>query len=605
LRACECDPVLLDAHLNAVNLLRKLGRFEEALAVCNAIAARHPQAAAPLFNAGNLLRDLLRPREAIDAYRRAIALQPALAEAHCNLGTLLLQQGAFAEAIAAFKEALALAPDLADAHCNLGAAYESLGQPAESAAAYRRALACDPARLGVRLQIYHQRRNACDWIGLDIEAPVIAAALPTCRQPIVPFHLLNMVAAPTLHLNCARLWASGIGVKERFTHRQPEADAKTKSRLKIGYLSADFSNHATAHLAIDLFETHDRDKFEIIAYSYGHDDGSAMRQRLVRAFDTFIDLRSFDDRQAARKIFDDGVDILVELKGYTQFARSGIAAHRPAPVQVNFLGYPGTMGADFIDYIIADPIVLPMDEQVHYAEKIVHLPDCYQPNDRARQIADLAPTRRACGLPDEGFVFCCFNHSYKITPDMFDIWMRLLRKVDGSVLWLFDSYPDVRANLAREARDRGVDPSRLIFAPRVPTREHWARLTCADLFLDTLPYSAHTTASEALWVGLPVLTLRGNTFAGRVAASLLAAVGLPELITDARDEYESKALYLATDPSALAALKQKLISNRQTAPLFDTPRFTRHIEAAYRRMWEIWVAGEEVRGFRIPHHEGT
>ena len=600
LRAGELDPNLLEAHFNAANLLRKLGRLEEALVICNAAAKANPTSALPHFNAGNLLRELLRPREAIEAYRQALAREPDDAKAHYNLGDTLLQQGSFAEAIAAFQQALALDPNMAVAYCNLGAAYECSGQPALSAVAYRRALACDPGMLGVRLQLYHQRRCACDWTNLAEEEAAIAAAVPQHRRPLVPFHLLDMDVAPELHLHCARLWAAGLRGTPSFPHRRPELGSAGKSKLKIGYLSADFLSHATALLMADLVESHDRGQFEIIAYSHGDDDGSDMRQRLVRGFDTFVDLRRLDDREAAQRIFDDGIDILVELKGYTQFARSNIAAHRPAPVQVNFLGYPGTMGADFIDYILADAIVLPMDEQVYYAEKIVHLPECYQPNDRHRKVAAAVPRRSACGLPEQGFVFCCFNHSYKITATIFDVWTRLLQQVEGSVLWLFDAYPNVKDNLAREAETRGIDPARLVFAPRVATPDHMARQKLADLFLDTLPYNAHTTASEALWVGLPVLTLPGTTFAGRVATSLLYAIGLPELVTESLADYEERALHLAIHAADLAELKGKLAQNRATHPLFDAPRFARHIESAYRRMWDLWAAGAAPQAFGVP-----
>lgn len=598
LRAGELDPRLLEAHFNAINILRKFGHLEEALEICIGAANKNPASAKLHFDAGNLMRELLRPREAVAAYRRALAIKPDFTEAHHNLGDTLHQLGAFAEAVAAFQNALALDPLVAATHCNLGASYECLGLPALSIAAYRRALACEPGMLGVALQIHHQRRCACDWTKIEDDEKALAAAVLSHRKPLVPFHLLDMDVSPELHLHCARLWAASLRGKPCFEHERPQ-DPKNKNKLRIGYLSADFNSHATALLMADLIECHDRENFEILAYSHGGNDGSDMHKRLLRGFDQFVDLRELDDRDAAQRIFDDGVDILVELKGYTQFARTNIAAHRPAPVQVNFLGYPGTMGADFIDYIIADKIVLPMDQQACYTEKIVHLPDCYQPNDRYRKVAETIPTRAACGLPEQGFVFCCFNHSYKITPHIFDVWMRLLAEVEGSVLWLFDAYPDVRTNLAREAESRGIAAERLVFAPRVATPDHLARQKLADLFLDTLPYNAHTTASEALWMGLPVLTLRGRTFAGRVAASLLLAVGLPELVAETLDDYEVLALALARDPAALAYLKSRLEQNRATAPLFDAPRFARNIESAFRQMWTTWAVGEEPRAFSV------
>jgi len=349
----------------------------------------------------------------------------------------------------------------------------------------------------------------------------------------------------------------------------------------------------------ELFERHDRTRFEIIAYSLGRDDRSEMRYRLGKAFDRFVDLHDLGDMQAAQRIHADQIDILVELKGYTQHARSEIAAFRPAPIQVNFLGYPGTMGADFIDYIIADPVTLPMDQQAFYDERIVHLPDCYQPNDSRRRTADKTPSRAECGLPERGFVFCCFNNSYKITPKFFAIWMRLLAAVPGSVLWLFDANELVRGNLGNEARKAGVDPRRLVFAPRTGVAEHLARQRLADLFLDTLPYDAHTTTSDALWVGLPVVTILGEAFAGRVAASLLHAVGLAELVTHSLAEYEALALRLAIEPMLLAGVRRKLNANRLTHPLFDCARYTHHLEAAFTRMWEIFTAGGGAESFAV------
>jgi predicted O-linked N-acetylglucosamine transferase (SPINDLY family) len=354
----------------------------------------------------------------------------------------------------------------------------------------------------------------------------------------------------------------------------------------VAYLSADYHSHATAYLAAGLFEAHDQSRFEAIAISFGPDDSSEMRQRLTRAFDRFIDVRDKSDHAVAALLREMEIDIAVDLKGFTQDARPGILAHRPAPVRVNYLGHPGTMGARYIDYLIADRRIVPEGHERHYAEKIVCLPDSYQANDRKRRIAERMPARVDEGLPDTGFVFCSFNGSFKITPEVFDIWVRLLKAADGSVLWLLDDNAAAVRNLKREAEARGVSAQRLVFAPRRPLDEHLARHRLADLFLDTLPCNAHTTASDALWAGLPLLTCAGNTFAGRVAASLLFAVGLPELITDSLPSYEALAMNLARDPAALAALKAKLVAQRNTAPLFDTERFARHLESAYVTMWE-------------------
>src|SRR5262249_39339191 len=341
-------------------------------------------------------------------------------------------------------------------------------------------------------------------------------------------------------------------------------------RIKIAYLSADFHRHATAYLMAELFERHDRARFELIGVSFGPDDRSDMRARLVSAFDRFVDVRAKSDAEVARLLSELKVDIAVDLKGYTQDCRPRILAHRPVPIQVNYLGFPGTMGADFIDYVIADEVVLPFDQQPFYSERIVHLPDCYQPNDRRRQIAGRTPARTEVGLPERGFIFCSFNNNWKIAPEVFDVWMRLLKAIGGSVLWLLRGNATAEQNLRKEAAARGVDPERLVFAPRIKLEDHLARHRLADLFLDTLPCNAHTTASDAFWAGLPVVTCRGKAFAGRVAASLLHAIGLPELVTSNMADYEALALTLACDPARLRDIKAKLARNRDTAPLFDT-----------------------------------
>jgi predicted O-linked N-acetylglucosamine transferase (SPINDLY family) len=352
-----------------------------------------------------------------------------------------------------------------------------------------------------------------------------------------------------------------------------------------------------AGLIAGRIEQHDRREFEIIGYSASPSDGSC--SRLASAFDRFVDISETANREAARLVHADGIEILVDLDGFTLRARTAIFAYRPAPIQVNYLGYPGTTGADFIDYIIVDPFIVPADQQPFFTERLVYLPDCYQCNDDRRPIGDHAPSRAECGLPEEGFVFCCFNNPYKLTPDFFDIWMRLLGVVPGSVLWLLDDNPWAKANLGREASVRRVVPERIVFAPKLPLPGHLARHRPADLFLDTLPYNAHTTASNALWAGLPLVTCAGDTFAGRVAGSLLRAIGLPELVTNSLAEYEALALRLASGGDLLAALRARLARNKWTHPLFDTERFARNIEAAYRQMRETWRAGRPPAAFSV------
>jgi predicted O-linked N-acetylglucosamine transferase (SPINDLY family) len=367
----------------------------------------------------------------------------------------------------------------------------------------------------------------------------------------------------------------------------------------VAYLSADFHDHATSQLMAELFERHDRERFEVSAWSFGPETGDAMRARLRAAFEHFHDVRNVSDDEVAARLRAAEIDIAVDLKGFTDGCRPGIFARRVAPIQVNFLGYPGTTGADYMDYIIGDAEVIPEGHEVFYSEQVVRLPDSYQVNDTKRVIAGHVPTRAEAGLPASGFVFCCFNNNYKITPEVFDVWMRLLKAVPGSVLWLLEDNAAASRNLRREAQARGVDAGRLVFAGRVLPPDHLARHRLADLFLDTLPCNAHTTASDALWAGLPVLTCRGNAFAGRVAASLLRAVGLPELVVDDLGAYETLAIRLATAPGELAGLKARLLQNRLTHPLFDIERYRRHLESAYAAMIEQHRQGKSPRGFSL------
>jgi predicted O-linked N-acetylglucosamine transferase (SPINDLY family)/SAM-dependent methyltransferase len=597
-RGAAANPHFTEAHVNAANVLRKLGRREEAVATCEEIIARRPDAAEPHFSLGNILKELQKPGMAIASYRRALELKPRFVEVYANLGNALQADERFEEAIEAYRQALAIEPNLAEAHANMGAALDNLGRSDEAIEAFRAAVTIDPRLIGVRVWLNHKRRTICDWDGIVADEDELRRLMEVAPKGVHPFAILGMATSPQDQLHVSRALAASFPTRTQ-DYRQCQEPPETNRKLKVGYLSSDFCRHATALLAIELFERHDSSRFEIYAYSHGPDDHSELGARLRAAFEHFVDLRGLSDAAAADLIHADGIDILIELKGYTKGARTGIAALRPAPVQVSYLGFPGTMGADFIDYVIADSFVLPIDQQTSFAEKIVHLPHCYQPNDSRRLIADLTPTRMRCGLPEQGFVFCSFNNSYKITPEFFDIWMRLLRAVEGSVLWLLDTSERAKANLAKEAQKRGIDPARLIFAPKVPSPEHLARHRLADLFLDTLPYNAHTTASDALWAGLPVLTCAGTTFAGRVAGSLLEAIGLQELITVSLADYEALALRLAREPGLLMGLRERLLANRLKAPLFDSAAYARHFEAALAEMWRRWTRGEPPGGFAV------
>jgi protein O-GlcNAc transferase len=595
-RALASAPDFVPALIARGNVLSRLARHEDALASFERALAVAPRDVDGLNNRAFALSQLRRFDEALAGFDRALAIDPAHAGVLDNRGAALLAMNRFEDALASFDRALAVEPGHAEALYHRGHALAQLGRYDEAVAAWERVLASDPRHPHALGALAFYRLMACDWRDIDAFAAELKRALDQGRAVVEPFTLLAYSFGPADQLRYTRRF-----VQQRFppapvrTPTRPRAGAK----IRVAYLSADFHRHATAWLAAELFELHDRSRFDVVGVSYGIDDGSEMRARLVEAFDRFHDVASHGDRAAAELISDLAIDIAVDLKGHTGNARPAILAYRPAPVQVSYLGYPATMGVDFIDYILADRTVLPIDQQDFYSEKIVHLPDSYQGNDSRRPIADEAPSRASAGLPEDGFVFCSFNNSYKLTPQFFDVWMRLLRQVEGSVLWLLQTGDAAVRNLRGEASARGVDPSRLVFAPKAELSRHLARHRLAGLFLDNLPVNAHTGASDALWTGLPVLTCMGDSFAGRVAASLLHAVGLPELITGNLDDYEALALRLATDPALLADTRSKLDRNRITSPLFDSARLCRNIESAYATMWEISRRGERPRGFAV------
>ncbi|MFA6544489.1 MAG: tetratricopeptide repeat protein [Limisphaerales bacterium] len=571
-------------------LLHQAGRSEEALECISRAIRGNPAHPTYFFNLGTLFEALGRPGEAIDAYRKALALDPDQVEALNNLGNILNDRGKRDEARALYEKAVALKPDYAQAYVNLAALYQDLGMLDAARGGFRRGLDLAPGPPPARCDFLHLLQKVCDWSDLDAQVAAIRDVVrdaPVLHENrIAPFSFLALPGVTAKEQQrCAERWAQvkyqSLGsVRKRLGfdfRREPNA------RIRLGYLSGDFFEHPTARLMVEMFELHDRGRFEIAAYSCGPDDGSPLRQRVKQAFDHFVDVADETDEQVARRIHADRIDILVDLMGYTRGTRSAIMALRPAPVQVSYLVYPGTMGADFIDYLIADRFVVPPEDLGCYTEKVAWLPDCYQPNDRTRA-RPAAPARAALGLPQAGVVFCCFNQTYKITPQVFDVWCRLLRAVPGSVLWLLASNAEAKRNLRLEAVRRGLEPERLIMAPFVPAEEHLARLQCADLCLDTLPYNAHTTCSDALWMGLPVITCVGKTFASRVAGSLLTAMGVPELITHTPDDYFALALELATDGEKREAIRDKIAALRDSAPLFDSVRFTRNIEAAYESM---------------------
>ena len=575
------------AWFNLGNLLKDGGGVGEAIAAYRQAIARQPGYVPAYNNLGRLLTGLGRNEEAVQTLSRAVSLKPDYAEAQNNLGVALGNLGRQEEAAAHFRRALALQPGHAEAHYNLGSLLAHLGHTQEAAASFDRALKLRPGYARARAQKLHQLAALCDWDGLAREADTIAE-LGISGEAVPPYLLLSLDGDPARQLIRARRFADQYLPEAR--PAPPPSSRIRPGQLSIGYFSADFHEHATMHLMARLFELHDRSRFRIHAFSYGPETGDAMRARVKAAVDAFHDVRSLGDEEIAALARREGLDIAVDLKGDTRDTRVSLFAHRPAPMQVSYLGYPGTMGARFLDYLVADRTLVPDTQRAHYCEALIGMPDSYQANDDTRVIAEETPARQALGLPDQGFVFCCFNNSFKIGAEEFAIWMRLLCGVEDSVLWLLKSAAE--GNLRKGAERHGIDPARLIFAERMDAAAHLARHRRADLFLDTFRYNAHTTASDALWAGLPLVTMAGQSFAARVAASLLNAAGLPELVTETPQDYERLALALAADPAKLAALREKLAALRRKAPLFQSAAFTRQLESAFDQAHERYRAGK-------------
>ena len=614
-KAIALKPALAVAHSSLGRSLVELDRAEEAIAHFDRAIGLEPDNAEALMGKGNALRRLQRLEEALSFYDRALQINPDLAEAHTNRGGTLFALNRFSEAgesydkatslrpdpdtykqcgdlcvtlyrfdaaVAFYDNAIMLRPDFAAAYHRRAYALRAIKRYDEALESIEKAIELDPKisfAAGERLTI---KMGMCHWAGLNENISDAFQAIERGFKAALPFQIMGADASPVLQRKCAELNNAG--------HRPAAplvSPVRTPERLRVAYLSADFRGHPVARHIVGLIETHDPARFETIGVCLAGEATNDLRARLKGAFDRFVLVDTKSDDEASAMLREMDIHIAVDLTAFTRGGRAGIFARRIAPIQVNYLGYPGTTGASFMDYIIGDATVTPMDEQPAFAEKIVHMPHSYMPNGRSQIVAET--TREAHGLPETGFVFCSLNNSFKITAEVFDVWMRLLAAVENSVLWLTHANATMVRNLDAEAAARGIDPRRLIYATRVPNSEdHLGRLRMADLFLDTLPYNAHSSACEALWAGLPVLTCMGPSFPGRVAASLLKAVGLPEMVTRSLAEYEARALELARDPAAHAALKERLSRNRKTHPLFDTVRYTRNLEAAYTRMWELY-----------------
>ena len=634
-RALQIHPACFEAHHNRGNALRTLARFEEALASYDCALQLEPRSARghrnrglalheldrleealvefdhaigldPAFpdahnDRGNVLRDLLRPEAALGSYERVLALDPDYAEALSNRGNAQQDLRQFEAALHSYDLALRKLPESPDILANRATVLLELARYDETAACLTDLLRIAPQYDYARGNLLQAKLHVCDWSGYAEQVGKVIAGLGERQRLAHPFPVMTFSESAAVQLCAAQLHAAGItprGGNSAAPVRRPEA-----RRPRVAYVSADFRDHAASYLLAGVFERHDRQRVETIAISLLPPEQSAMGERIRVAVDHFVDVSRRSDAEVAAQMRELKIDIAVDLMGYTHHARPGILSYRPAPVQVSYLGYPGTMGAPFIDYILADEFVIPPATREHYSEQVVYLPECFQANDD-RCVIGPRPSRAEAGLPEHALVLCCFNNNYKLNPPLFEIWMRLLREVPGSVLWLLGDRPGTQANLLCEAAARGVEESRLVFAGRLPYAQHLGRLGLADLFLDTLPYNAGATASDALRSGVPVLTCAGEAFVSRMAGSLLRAVGLPELITENLSEYERVALELLREPRRLRDLRARLAQNLPQAPLFDTERFCRHLEAAYFTMHERAMQGLPPAAFTVSQSSG-
>jgi predicted O-linked N-acetylglucosamine transferase (SPINDLY family) len=597
-RALAVNPAFAEAHVNLGRMQAETRDFDAAAESYHRALSLNPRLPVAHSNFSAVLRNLGFRAEALSHSETALRLASNYADAWYNRGRILLDMHRFDDARASYEKALALDPANVDAATGLALALHLSGRYADAVSCLDRVLQARPSQPYAADLRLHSKMLICEWSGHAVEVERLVSQVRKAPSVATPFSFVAVSSAAADQFKCAADF-----VNDKFPASvSPLAAGRIygHDKIRLAYLSGDFHDHPVAHLMAGVFERHDRSRFEVTAVSFGPDSADDMRKRLAGAFDRFIDVHARNDQAVAATLRDLEIDIAVDLNVFTNYCRPGILGRRPAPVQVNYLGYSGTAGVPHFDYLIADRTIIPAADQPFFSEKIVYLPDTYLPSDDRRPCPTSGSTRQDEGLPERGVVFCAFNGAYKFTPAVFDVWMRLLRQIDGSVLWVRSSNKEATENLRREAERRGVPANRIVFAKHAAAMEaHLARHRLADLFLDTLPYNAHTTASDALWMGLPLVTCVGTTFAGRVAASLLRTAGLPDLIAASLDEYEQMALKLARDPALLQSFRLRVEAARHGSPLFDTVRFTRHIEAAYVQMWERLQRGEPPAAFAV------
>jgi protein O-GlcNAc transferase len=596
-KAISYKNLYLDAYINLANLFKETKQFEEAIKNYDFAINLNPNLAEVYNNKGNALKEIRKFEEAIKNYDFAINLNPNLAEVYNNKGNALKEIRKFEEAIKNYDLAINLNPNFAEAYFNTATTLQDIKNFEKAVLYFEKALLLDKEIPFCKGYLLHAKMLCCNWSGLNELYKEIYNDVEKNRYSATPFGYQAICDDESNLQKCAQLYSN-----KRFPEIKNNLFSKKVSKnkkIKIGYLCGEFREQATSILMTEVWEKHNKEDFEIIAFDSGWDDKSLRRNRIINAFDKFIDISKLSDLDAAKIIYKEQIDILINLNGFFGTGRPVVFSYRPAGIQINYLGFPGTIGSNYIDYILCDQTVVPLESKKFYNEKIIYLPDSYQANDTKRNISDKKFLREELSLPNESFVFCCFNNNYKITPNMFDVWARLLKKIDNSVLWLIEGNPEATENLKKEAKIRNIDASRLIFAKRMKLEDHLARHKNADLFLDTLPYNAHTTASDSLWAGLPVLTCLGKAFPGRVAASLLRSLDLPELITYSENEYISKAEELALNPEKLTLIKNKLDINKFSQPLFNTELFCRSLESAFKVIFEKHSLGLETEDISL------
>ncbi len=600
-RSIDIAPDSPPAHYNLGRAQLELGSFEDAVASLEAALELAPGRVETHNNLANALREIGRYDDAVAHYEKALQINPRQSEVAYNLGLVCRHLYRMDEAVKYLALAARLDPEDPTIHFNLAEMLYRTSQPLLAVKAYSKVVELAPDHASALSRLALCKRQSAEWSDLDaVEKSVVERVR---RRPgadgtfVSPFALAAMSDDPALILECARGTASSIAARAKAARLRRVK--YTHDCIRVAYVAGDYREHATSYLIADLIEIHDRSRFEVYGISFGPEEDSPMRRRMSQAFDTFIDVRQLSPMETTRVMRQHEIDIAVDLVGFNQFQRMEIFALRPAPIQVNYLGWPGTTGARFMDYIMADPIVIPDESRQYFEEAVVQLPECYQSNDRKRAAASRAPTRAECGLPDRGVVFCCFNNIYKISPQVFEDWLAITKSVDGSVLWLLDDSPEASKALRAEMSRRGMSPDRLVLSPRLPLAEHLARHCHADIFLDTFPYNAHTTTSDALFMGVPVVTRVGRSFQSRVAASLLTAAGVPELVTESNEAFRDLAIALATDAGRREQYKLQLVQNRESMILFDTDRLRQHIEHAYMTMNARLQRGEAPVSFRV------